>query len=120
MNHSLSTLKANWRDLLAFFVVGLGLACIGGVLDYFSNRVLAGGFWQLVLPTVSNYLQGFSKFIGASVTATVFWMLLWPHVSTDANASFNTTFRAMDPEKRMVVYLVLILGALIAASNCFS
>lgn len=118
--NTLKTLKANWRDLLAFFVVGLGLACIGGTLDYFSNRVLAGGFWHLFLPTVSNYLQGFSKFIGASVTATIFWMFLWPHVSSDANTSFNDTFKLMSAEKRLVVYLALIIGALLASSNCFS
>ena len=118
--NTIKTLKANWRDLLAFIIVGLGLAAIGGVLDYFSNRVLAGGFWHLLLPSIANYVQGFSKFIGASITATVFWMFLWPHVSADANANFNETFKAMTPENRLTVYLCLMLGALLAASHCFA
>jgi hypothetical protein len=116
----LSTLKTNWRDLLAFIIIGLGLACLGGLIDYVSARVLEGGFWHLVLPTISNYLQGFSKFIGASVSATLLWMLLWPTVSSDANENFNEIFKQQSLAERMNIYLMLVLGALIAAAICFS
>jgi len=116
----ISTIKANWRDILAFILVGLGIACIGGVLDYIAAWGADGGFLALVIPTISNYIQGFSRFIGASITATLLWMLLWPRVSSTANKSFNTAFEALPANHQLVVYLALIIGGLIAAAICFS
>lgn len=116
----ISTIKSNWRDLVAFVLIGLGFACLGGVLDYLTTWVGKEGFFALVLPTISNYIQGFSKFIGASLSATFMWMLLWPKVSTSANTSFNDTFVNLPAEKRLVIYLSLVGVALIAAAICFS
>ncbi len=116
----IKTLKSNWRDLVAFVLIGLGFACVGGILDYVSNWGKDGGFLALVLPTLSNYIQGFSKFIGASLTATFVWMLLWPKVSNSANTTFNDTFETLSAEKRLVIYLALVAVALIAAAICFS
>jgi len=115
-----TTIKANWRDLLAFALIGLGFASLSGVIDYFAVKLLDGGFFALVLPTISNYLQGFSRFIGASLTATFLWMLLWPTVSSHANKDFNTDFAALGFHHKLAVYIALILGALIAAAICFS
>ena len=114
------TLRSNWRDLVAFVFIGIGFACVGGILDYVSNWGKDGGFLALVLPTLSNYIQGFSKFIGASLTATFVWMLLWPKVSESANTSFNDTFVSLPAEKRLIIYLSLVAVALIAAAICFS
>lgn len=116
----ITTIKANWRDLVAFLLVGLGFASVGGVLDYISNWGDDGGFLALVLPTISNYIQGFSKFVGASLTATLLWMLFWPKVSSTENESFDSQFEGLNPAQKVAVYLSLIIGALIAAAICFS
>ncbi len=116
----ISTIKVNARDILAFVLVGLGIACLGGILDYFAAKTLDGGFFALVLPTVSNYLQGFSRFIGASLTATLLWMLLWPKVSSTLNGSFDEIFEAMPAVHKLILYVALILGGLISAAICFS
>jgi hypothetical protein len=120
MKNAFGTIRANWRDLLAFVLVGLGFACVGGVLDYLAAWGKDGGFLALVIPTISNYIQGFSRFIGASITATLLWMLLWPRVSSTANKSFDTAFDALPANHQLAVYLALILGGLIAAAICFA
>ena len=116
----ITTIKANARDLLAFVLIGLGIASLGGCIDYLAVRALDGGFLALVLPTISNYLQGFSRFIGASLTATFLWMLLWPTVSSHANKDFNADFKALGFHHKLAVYLALVIGALIAAAICFA
>ena len=120
MKNALSTIRANWRDILAFILIGLGFACVGGMLDYIAAWGADGGFLALVIPTVSNYIQGFSRFIGASITATLLWMLLWPRVSSSANKSFDETFKTLMPQEQLWIYHVLILGGLIAAAICFA
>ena len=116
----ISTIKANARDLLAFLLIGLGFATLGGVLDYVAAWGADGGFLALVIPTISNYIQGFSRFIGASLTATFMWMLLWPLVSSTANESFDSTFKALTAPQKLGVYLGLISVALVAAAICFA
>lgn len=116
----ITTIKANLRDLVAFVLIGLGFACIGGLLDYVAAWGADKGFLALVIPTISNYIQGFSRFIGASLTATFVWMLLWPLVSSTANIKFDETFKSLPATHQLAVYLTLILGALIAAAICFS
>jgi hypothetical protein len=120
MKNTLSTIKANWRDILAFVLIGLGFACAGGILDYFAAWGSEKGFLALVIPTISNYIQGFSRFIGASITASLLWMLLWPLVSSNANKNFDTLFAALPGNHQLFVYIALILGGLISAAICFS
>ena len=116
----ISTIKANLRDIVAFVLIGLGFACMGGVLDYFAAKGAHGGFLALVLPTISNYVQGFSKFIGASITATLLWMLLWPKVSHTLNLTFDEAFDKLEPKEKVNIYIALISVGLIAAAICFS
>ena len=120
MNSFLKTLQSNWRDLLAFVLLGLGLAMLGGVMDYFSARFGENSFVRLVLPTLSNYLQGFSRFIGASITATFVWMLLWPTVNKFGNDDFAFGFECMGVRGKFITYISLVGIALLAAAICFS
>lgn len=116
----IKSLKTNWRDLLAFTVIGLGLASLGGVLDYVSAYFSDNTFVHLVLPTLSNYLQGFSKFIGASLTSTLLFMLLWPTLNTFGNDSFKLGWESLTVSQKFFTYLGMIAVALLAASICFS
>lgn len=120
MNSFLKSLQTNWRDLLFFLLIGLGLAIVGGLIDYVAALFGTGKFVTLVLPTVSNYLQGFSRFVGASLTATFVWMLLWPTVNRFGNDSFNLGWTAMGLRGQFITYVSLIGVALIAAAICFS
>jgi len=121
MNNSfLKTLATNWRDLLAFVLIGIGLAVIGGVIDYAAGRYADSGLARLILPPLANYLQGFSRFMGASITATFLWMMLWPTVNRYGNHSFADGWNALSPAARFFTYVGLIGVALIAAAICFA
>jgi len=120
MNSFLKTLHTNWRDITAFILIGLGLAVLGGLIDYVSALFGKSRFILLVLPTISNYLQGFSKFIGASLTATFVWMLLWPTVNSFGNHEFQDGWAALTLQQKFATYIALIIAALIAAALCFS
>ena len=114
------TLKTNWRDLAAFILLGIGLATAGGVIDYTAGRFADSGIARLILPPLANYLQGFSRFIGASFCATFVWMLLWPTVNHFGNSSFTAGWNAMTIRGQFFTYIGLIAVALIAAAVCFS
>lgn len=116
----LSTIKSNWRDLIAFVIFGIGLAIIGGVIDFAAGRYADNTVARLILPPLANYLQGFSRFLGASFSATFVWMLLWPTISQFGNEKFTDGWAALTTVQRFVVYLALIATALIAAAICFS
>jgi len=120
MNSLLKTIKSNWRDFIAFALIGLGLAMLSGAIDYFSARFGDNTFIRLVLPTLSNYLQGFSRFIGASLTATCLWMLLWPTISQFGAGRFTEGFDSLGVKGQFICYITLIGVALIAAAICFS
>lgn len=120
MNSLLKTIATNWRDLLAFVIIGLGISILGGVIDYFSALFSGNKFLLLVLPTISNYLQGFSKFIGASITATFVWMLLWPTINQFGNHSFQEGWDSLGLRGKFITYVAIIGVALIAAAICFS
>lgn len=116
----LKTIAANWRDLLAFAIFGLGLATLSGLIDFASGRYADSGIARLVLPTVANYLGGFSAFTGASLCATLVWMWLWPTVSEFGNNRFTDGWQRLTPKERLLVYVWLVSTALIAAALCFS
>lgn len=116
----LHTLATNWRDLLAFAVIGLGLASSSGVLDYVSTYYGNNTFLSLVLPSVSNYLQGFSKFVGAGVCASILWMATWPTVSKFGNHFFEDGWGSLTIQQQFFTYVGLIATALIAGSICFA
>jgi hypothetical protein len=116
----LATLRSNWRDLIAFIIIGIGLACAGGAIDYAAGRYADVGIARLILPPLANYLQGFSRFVGASFSATFLWMLLWPTVSRFGNDSFSDAWKSLSIQQHLLVYFALISVALIAAAICFS
>lgn len=117
----IKSLKTNWRDILAFLLLGVGLAAVGGTVDYVNARYGALNEWSaLMLPSLSNYFQGFSKFVGAVVTASIFYMFTWPAINKFSNAGFATAWRNLDSEKKLYVYVALMAVALLAASICFS
>lgn len=115
------TIKTNWRDLATFFLVGIGLAMMGGVSDYLAGRFADNGFARLVLPFLGNYLQGFSRFAGAALSATFLWMwIFWPTVNRFGNGNFADTWAKQSDQFHLIVYIALIGTALIAAAICFS
>lgn len=114
------TLKTNCRDVFFFIILGLGLAVAGGVIDYVARLFGDSRFMSLVLPTVSNYLQGFSRFMGASICATFIWMLLWHTVNHYGNQKFAESWGNLSEEKKFFTYVGLICVALIGACICFS
>jgi hypothetical protein len=116
----LKTILANWRDLLVFVLFGLGLAILGGVVDYAASATAESTFARLTLPTLANYLKGFSNFTGASICATLVWMWLWPTVSHWSNDRFAAGWDALSDAQRFFTYVALIAVALIAAAICFS
>lgn len=116
----LKTLQTNLRDIIAFILIGLGIAILGGLVDYVSALFGSSKFVALVFPTVSNYLQGFSKFIGASITATLLWMLLWPTVNEFGNHTFQEGWKSLTLPQQFATYVSLIIAALLAAAICFS
>jgi hypothetical protein len=119
-NSFLKTLATNWRDVLAFVIIGVGLAILGGVIDYTAGRYADNGFARLILPPLTNYLQGFSRFVGAIVSATVFWMMLWPTVNKYGNNNFADGWAGLAPASRFFTYVGLIAVALVAAAICFA
>jgi hypothetical protein len=118
--NSLKTLKTNWRDLLAFVVLGMGLASTGGVIDYVSTYFGDNAFLHLVLPSLSNYLQGFSKFVGAAVAASTVYLMTWPTVSEFGNHSFKEAWSTLTIQQKLFTYVGLISVSLVAAAICFS
>ncbi len=112
----LKTFITNWRDITAFLLIGLGLVVVSGFIDYVSAWL---GF-QLVLPAVSNYLQGFSRFVGANLAASVIGMALWPTVNRFANESFADAWRSLTQAQHIAAYLGLFAVETIAAAICFS
>lgn len=115
------TIKTNWRDLTTFLLVGIGLAMMGGVTDYLAGRFADNGFARLVLPFLGNYLQGFSRFAGAALSATFLWMwIFWPRVNHFGNSNFQTAWKNQSEQFHLIVYIALIGTALIAAAICFS
>lgn len=116
----LKTLRTNWRDLVAFLVLGLGLSSMGGLTDYYAARFGDNELVRLVTPSISNYLQGFAKFIGACIAASTLWMILWPTVSKFGNHAFEIAWRSLTSAQQFFTYLGLIGVALIAAAICFS
>lgn len=119
-NSFLDSIKNNARDLLAFFIVGLGISALGAVLDWVGTYNGDNKFISLTVPALAVYLQGFSRFIGASLTATLFWMLLWPTVDRFGNHSFSEAWESLSLQQKFLTYVGLVSVALLAASNCFS
>ena len=114
------TILTNGRDLILFAVIGVGLSMVGGLIDYVSNLFDNSRFFALVLPTLSNYLQGFSKFIGASLCATLVFMVLWPTLAHFGNHSFQDGWDTLSVKERFFTYVGTIMVALLAAALCFS
>ncbi len=116
----LSTIKSNWRDLIAFAIFGIGLAIAGGLIDYTAGRYADSTIARLILPPLANYLQGFSRFLGASFSATFVWMLLWPTISQYGNEKFSDGWAALTQPQKFTAYIAMVLVALIAGAICFS
>lgn len=114
------TIRTNGRDLLIFAIMGLGLAVFGGVVDYVAQFFGGNRFLALALPTLSNYAQGFSRFIGSSLCATLVFMILWPTVAHFGNHSFKEGWDSLTVRERFFTYIGTIMVALIAAAHCFS
>lgn len=114
------TIKTNWRDLVAFFTLGIGLALIGGVIDYAATRYSDSTIAALFLPPLANYLQGFARFAGAAVCATFVWMILWPTVNRWSNHSFQAGWNSLSATGKFIAYTTLVSVALIAAAICFT
>ena len=115
------TITTNWRDIVAFLIIGIGITILSGLIDYASTRFGDSTFLRLILPPLVNFLKGFSKFYAAAVSATTLWMLLWPTVNHWANHSFAEVWEQwLTPQHRFLTYIVLVGFALIAAALCFS
>jgi hypothetical protein len=111
-----STLKTNWRDIVVFLLIGLGLVIVSGLIDYVSGWL---GF-RLILPAISNYLQGFSRFVGANIAASVIGIALWPTVNKFANEGFADAWRTLTAQQHLGIYIGLFAVEAIAAAICFS
>ena len=111
----LTTLRTNWRDIAFFLLIGLGLVVLSGLIDYVSGWL---GF-RLILPALSNYLQGFSRFVGANIAASLLGIALWPTVNRFANERFADAWRALTIQQHLGIYLGLFAVETIAAAICF-
>ncbi len=112
----LKTIITNWRDIALFLVIGLGLVILSGLIDYVSARL---GF-QLILPAISNYLQGFSRFVGAGLAASLLGLVAWPTINRFGNHSFQAGWDAIPLWGKTITYIALAAACLIAAAICFS
>lgn len=115
----LHTIRSNARDIFFFLVLGIGLTAVSGLIDYVAELFGENRFVHLVLPSVSLYLQGFAKFVGASLSATMVFMFLWPTISHFGNFSFGEGWQSLSTREKFLVYLGMVSVALLAASNCF-
>jgi len=114
------TIQTNYRDLGLFVLGGLGLTIIGGLIDYVSQFFGDSTFVRLVFPALSNYFQGFAKFLGSGICATVVFMFLWRTIGHFGNHSFQEGWDDLSRKEKFYVYVGTAMCALIAASNCFA
>ncbi len=112
----IKTIITNWRDIVAFLLIGIGLVILSGVIDYVSGWL---GF-KLILPAISNYLQGFSRFVGANLAASVIGVALWPTINRFGNHSFKDGWEAIPLQGQCLVYIGLFVAESIVAAICFS
>ena len=111
----IQTLKTNWRDLVAFLALGLGLVALAGGIDFLAG--LLGG--NVFLPYLSNYLQGIARFVGATFAVSFLGIAAWPTINRYANHSFSEGWEAMPPWGKFVVYVALFAALHISASISF-
>ena len=114
------TIQTNYRDLVLFALGGLGLTIVGGLIDYVAQFFGDSTFVRLVFPAVSNYFQGFARFIGAGLCSTLLFMVLWRTIGHFGNHSFQDGWVELSVKEKFYVYVGTAMCALIAAANCFS
>lgn len=108
----------NWREIVLFLIIGLGFSVIADLLISLS----AGAGWAVgSVATVTNYLQGFSRFIAVCLCATFLGMTLWPTVARFAEVNFKQVYdNAFTPKEKIVTFIAVVSVLLITAAICFN
>jgi ABC-type siderophore export system fused ATPase/permease subunit len=109
-------MATNWRNIVLFLVVGLGLSFASDFVVNWATR--EGDITGLA--TVTNYLQGFSRYVGATCAVALLGIVAWPTVNKFANNSFQHAWDVLSDEKRLFVYIGIMLVETIAAAICFA
>jgi hypothetical protein len=115
---TLKRIADNWRELAAFLVIGLGFS----VTADFLVGVTAGAGWAMnSIATLTNYLQGFSRFTAVCLCASVLGMTFWPTVARFAEVNFKKVYlEDFTPKEKILVFMGVVAVFLIAAALCFT
>jgi hypothetical protein len=111
----LQTLKTNWRDILAFLVIGVGFAVLADLVIYWATK--SGN--TLGLASLINYLQGFSRYVAAHLAAAMLGVVLWPTINRFGNDSFSAGWKALDIETKTKIYIGFFWVEGLIAAICF-
>jgi hypothetical protein len=112
----LKTLRTNWRDIVLFLVVGLGLALAAAFVDYLSTRFGLGS-WAAV---IANYFKGFSMFVGANFAAIFFGLCAWPTINNFGNTEFHVGWGEFNRKEKTIVYMAVLFAEGLVAAICFA
>lgn len=110
------TLKTNWRDLVLFFVVGLGLALAAAFVDYGAARFGLGS-WA---PVIANYFKGFALFVAANFAAIFLGLLAWPTINRFGNESFQLGWEQFSLKEKTLIYMGVLFAEGLVAAICFA
>jgi ABC-type siderophore export system fused ATPase/permease subunit len=110
------TLKTNWRDIVLFLLIGIGFAILADFLVYWASRT--GN--SLGVASLLNYLQGFSRFVGANLAAALLGVIVWPTLNRFGNQKFSHAWQTLPPGDQLKVYVSVLLLQGIMAAICFA
>ncbi len=113
---SFRTIATNWRTIVMFVIFGLGLAFLSDFVVNWSTR--KGDVTGLA--TVSNYLQGFSRYVGANAAAALLGIVAWPTINKFGNSRFQEGWDSLGLQGQTIVYIALMATEGICAAICFS
>jgi len=109
----ISTLKNNWRDIVAGIVITVLAAIAADVVSNLSIKQ-DGLIW---LANVAVVLQGAAKFFAANMIAFLCFAVAWPTVNKFSNDNFVQVWTdKFNDKERLIVVLAVASVYVVAAS----
>lgn len=109
----ISTLKSNWRDIVAGIVITIVAAIAADVVTNMSIKQ-NGLIW---LANVATVLQGAARFFAANMIAFLCFAVAWPTVNSFSNNNFVTVWKTNFSDKERLLVVIAIACVYVVSAS---